>query len=70
MQCRSMWRGRGDWPPPPQYIWQARLIWSAATLYTLLVGSMCSFQFEKAWKLFIYGFNKEKLSGYLTKYTS
>ena len=30
-------------------------------LFTLLFGSMCSFLFDKASKLFIYGFNKEKL---------
>ena len=30
-------------------------------LFTLLLGSMCSFRFDKASKLFIYGFNKEKL---------
>ena len=32
-----------------------------AKLFTLLFGSMCSFRFDKAWKLFIHGFNKEKL---------
>ena len=32
-----------------------------ATLFTLLFGSMCSFRFDKTWKLFIHGFNKEKL---------
>ena len=64
IQCRSM--GRAS-PAPPQKkkkIWQARFIWSAATPFTLLLGWKCSFQFDKAWKLFIYGFNKEKLSGY------
>ena len=30
-------------------------------LFTLLFGSMCSFPFDKASKLFCYGFNKEKL---------
>ena len=52
-QCRSIGRGRGA-APPPQEFWQARLIWSEATLFTLLFGSMCSLSF-------ISGFNKEKL---------
>ena len=50
------WRGAGGTCPPPPYFWQARLIWSAATFFTLLFGSMCSFRFDEAWKLFIYGF--------------
>ena len=30
-------------------------------LHSLLFGSMCSFRLDRAWKLFIYCFNKEKL---------
>ena len=60
-QCRSMGRGRGGGARPPKQLWQARWIWSAATLFTLLFGSMCSFRFDKASKLFIYSFNKENL---------
>ena len=31
------------------------------SFFTLLFGSMCSFRFDKASKLFIHGFNREKL---------
>ena len=50
-------------PSEPQAVpqhGQARLIWKAATLFTLLFDLMCSFRFDKVSKLFIYGFNKEK----------
>ena len=36
-------------------------MWSADTLLTLRFGSMWLFRFDKASKLFVYGFNKEKL---------
>ena len=47
-------RGGAGGPGTPQYFWQARLIWSAETLFTLLFCSKCSFQFDKDWNLFIY----------------
>ena len=48
-QFRSMGRVGGAAPPP--------II--LATLFTLLLGTMCSFLFDRTSKL--YGFNKEKL---------
>ena len=42
---------------------RARLIWSAETLFTLLFGSMCSFRFDKASKLFIFWLQLRKIAG-------
>ena len=36
------------WGGPPPIILTAHLIWSAATPFTLLFGSMCLFRFDKA----------------------
>ena len=73
LQCRSMGRGRGDMGPPIILTGTFNLVSGHALVpihqvptFTLLFGSMCSFQFDKAWKLFIYGFNKEKLSAQST----
>ena len=50
------WVG-GPAPPPPNNL--DRHVWSAATLFMLLFGSICSFRFDK----YIYGFNEEKSLG-------
>ena len=50
-------------PPPPPIILTGtfNLVSGHATLFTLPFRSMCSFRLDKVSKLFIYGFNKEKL---------
>ena len=53
------WYTEGNLPPPPIILTGTfsghGLL--AATFFTLLFCSMCPFPFDKAWKLFIYGFN-------------
>ena len=68
------WGGAGGtWVPPIILAGTFNLVSGQALVpihqlptFTLLFSSMCSFQLDKAWKLFIYGFNKEKLSAQST----
>ena len=68
------WGGAGGtWVPPIILTGTFNLVSGQALVpihqvptFTLLFCSMCSFQLDKAWKLFIYGFNKEKLSAQST----
>ena len=59
-QCLGMGRGRGGPGPPIILIGTFNLVRGHA-FHAALFISMCSFRLDKASKLFIYGFNKEKL---------